>query len=218
MPIHSNFYNNCGCIVNYADGINSITQQFISDMATTGVYYTPQQQIALDNLIVSLLGSDEIVYVTSLPAIGETGILYVLNNKQIYFWDGFVFQYAISQNDFTNAYKTKVDGAILSINSLLPDGSGNIVITKSDIGLGNVDNTSDVNKPISNDAQTELNLKEDLVNKVTSLTVVNNTTYGTSLAVKSYIDSIVTGLWDDRGNYNASVNTFPSTGGSGTSD
>lgn len=34
---------------------------------------------------------------------------------------------------------------------------------------------------------------------------------------KSYADSLVIGLIDDRGNYNASSNTFPTTGGSGTS-
>ncbi|MEG1353717.1 MAG: pyocin knob domain-containing protein [Malacoplasma sp.] len=36
---------------------------------------------------------------------------------------------------------------------------GNISLSKSDIGLGNVDNTSDINKPISNLVQTELNKK-----------------------------------------------------------
>lgn len=33
----------------------------------------------------------------------------------------------------------------------------------------------------------------------------------------SYVDSLVVGLWDDRGSYDASTNAFPSTGGSGTS-
>ncbi len=33
---------------------------------------------------------------------------------------------------------------------------------------------------------------------------------------KAYADSIVVGLWDDRGNYNASTNLFPATGGSGS--
>lgn len=33
---------------------------------------------------------------------------------------------------------------------------------------------------------------------------------------KSYADSLVVGLVDDRGNYNASGNTFPASGGSGT--
>lgn len=38
-----------------------------------------------------------------------------------------------------------------------------IPITKADIGLGNVDNTSDANKPISTATQTALNSKADLV-------------------------------------------------------
>ena len=33
---------------------------------------------------------------------------------------------------------------------------------------------------------------------------------------KSYADGLVVGLWDDRGNFDASSNTWPSTGGSGT--
>lgn len=33
---------------------------------------------------------------------------------------------------------------------------------------------------------------------------------------KDYADSLVVGLWDDRGNYDASVNAYPSSGGSGT--
>lgn len=35
-------------------------------------------------------------------------------------------------------------------------------------------------------------------------------------ATKGYADSLVIGLLDDRGNYDASVNTFPASGGSGT--
>lgn len=33
---------------------------------------------------------------------------------------------------------------------------------------------------------------------------------------KAYADTLVVGLLDDRGNYDASVNTFPASGGSGT--
>ena len=35
-------------------------------------------------------------------------------------------------------------------------------------------------------------------------------------ATKQYVDNAVLGLLDDRGSYNASVNTFPASGGSGT--
>ena len=56
---------------------------------------------------------------------------------------------------------------------------------------------------------------EDVANKATDFTTVNNTLYTTVQAVKNYIDAAVVGLFDDRGNYDASVNTFPASGGSG---
>lgn len=40
-------------------------------------------------------------------------------------------------------------------------GAGNIDLTKSDVGLSNVDNTSDLNKPISTATQIALNAKQD---------------------------------------------------------
>ena len=55
--------------------------------------------------------------------------------------------------------------------------------TKSDVGLGNVDNTSDLNKPISTATQTALDLKENLANKATDLSSPNNNKYPTTLAV-----------------------------------
>jgi hypothetical protein len=58
---------------------------------------------------------------------------------------------------------------------------------------------------------------ENSANKVTDFTTVNNTLYPTVQAVKTYADSLVAGLLDDRGSYNASTNLFPTTGGSGTS-
>lgn len=39
-------------------------------------------------------------------------------------------------------------------------GAGNIDLNKSDVGLGNVDNTSDLNKPVSTATQTALDLKQ----------------------------------------------------------
>lgn len=42
---------------------------------------------------------------------------------------------------------------------------GAVSITKSDVGLANVDNTSDVNKPVSTATSTALGLKEDTANK-----------------------------------------------------
>jgi hypothetical protein len=57
---------------------------------------------------------------------------------------------------------------------------------------------------------------EAVANKSTTTTLgTSDTLYPTQNAVKTYVDTAVTGLIDDRGNYDASGNAWPSTGGSG---
>jgi hypothetical protein len=72
---------------------------------------------------------------------------------------------------------------------------GAIVLTKADVALSLVDNTADASKPVSADQA-----------------AANTATLNSA---KSYANSLVVGLWDDRGNYNASGGTYPATGGSG---
>ena len=52
-------------------------------------------------------------------------------------------------------------------------GSGNIDLTKSDVGLENVDNTSDASKPISTATQTALNAKQATLVSGTNIKTVN---------------------------------------------
>lgn len=47
--------------------------------------------------------------------------------------------------------------------------SANVTLVKGDVGLGNVDNTSDANKPVSTAAQTALNGKVNALNGVSGL-------------------------------------------------
>lgn len=111
------------------------------------------------------------------------------------------------------ALDSSTAGAIAS------DGAGWIKKTyaqfKTALGLGNVDNTSDANKPVSTAQQTALDLKENLANKATDFSTVNNTLYPTVQAVNTAITTAVTGLLDYRGTFDASSNLFPATGGSG---
>lgn len=59
---------------------------------------------------------------------------------------------------------------------------------------------------------------EVATNKSTDGTFAANSDilYPSQKAAKTYADGLVVGLLDDRGNYDASVNTFPASGGSGT--
>ncbi len=58
---------------------------------------------------------------------------------------------------------------------------------------------------------------ENVANKSTTTALgTSDTLYPTQNAVKTYVDGLVAGLLDYRGAYDASVNTFPASGGSGT--
>lgn len=94
----------------------------------------------------------------------------------------------LSTNDFTTALKTKLEGIasgaqVNTVTGVKGDAetayrTGNVNITKTNIGLGNVDNTSDASKPVSTaqataiadakkagtDAQTNLNVHKSATN------------------------------------------------------
>lgn len=93
-------------------------------------------------------------------------------------------------NDTDIATKAKVDAKqdkVLANGILQGDGAGTISaaetqevelveLTKADVGLGNVDNTSDANKPISTATQTALNGKQDAITGGASTITSSNLT------------------------------------------
>ncbi|MES2004346.1 MAG: hypothetical protein V4450_07480 [Bacteroidota bacterium] len=111
--------------------------------------------------------------------------------------------------------------------------SSNVVVSASDITTGTLPDaqlSSNIvtltgtqtltNKTISQSQVTslvsDLSAREVLTNKATDFSTVNNTLYPSVAAVKAYADALVVGLLNDRGNYNASGNVYPSSGGSGS--
>lgn len=80
------------------------------------------------------------------PVIGETGKIYVaLDTNKAYRWSGSTYVYITS-------------GAVDSVAGK----TGVVTLVKADVGLANVDNTSDINKPISTATQNALDLKANL--------------------------------------------------------
>lgn len=84
----------------------------------------------------------------SLPSSAQRGALAVTADT------GGVYTF----NGTTWVLQTGGGGGVTSVNGQ----TGVVVLTKNDIGLGQVDNTSDLNKPISNATQTALNTKASL--------------------------------------------------------
>ena len=80
----------------------------------------------------------------NFPVTGEVGKIYVaLDTNKTYRWSGSSYIYITS-------------GAVDSVAGK----TGVVTLVKSDVGLGNVDNTSDANKPISTATATALSGKE----------------------------------------------------------
>ena len=111
----------------------------------------------------------------AFPTTGETGKVYIAEDTgYMYRWGGasgyiqLTDQTAIwgqisgtlaDQTDLNNALEAKATASDLTshVNSTSNPHS----VTKAQVGLGNVDNTSDANKPISTATQDALNLKAD---------------------------------------------------------
>ena len=91
----------------------------------------------------------------ALPVTGETGKIYVaLDTNKTYRWSGSAYIYITS-------------GAVDSVAGK----TGVVTLTAADVGLGNVTNTSDANKPVSTATQTALDLKAPLASPTFTGTV-----------------------------------------------
>ena len=112
----------------------------------------------------------------------------------------------LSTEDYTTAEKTKLSGiesgAQVNTVSSVAGKTGVVSLVKADVDLGNVDNTSDANKPVSTATQTALNLKANLDSPTltgtplapTASTSTNTTQIATTAFVQAQkVDTVLTG-------------------------
>lgn len=112
-----------------------------------------------------------------------------------------------SNANYDTEWRDEQAALVRSVNGKV----GDVVITKSDVGLANVDNTSDANKPISTATQTALNTKANdsaVVHKTGNESisgiktfadspVVPTPTTATQAANKQYVDDAISGIPDE---------------------
>ncbi len=118
---------------------------------------------------------------SALPITGDLTTLYVINDTSLmYRWSGSAYTQinssaVVAWGQITGTLSGQTDlQTALNLKAPLasPTFTGTVSgITKSMVGLSNVDNTSDVNKPISTATQTALNLKADINNPTFTGTV-----------------------------------------------
>jgi hypothetical protein len=118
----------------------------------------------------------EFANLASFPATGESGKIYIaIDTNLTYRWGGSSYVVMSSSLALGETSSTAYRGDRGKIAYDHSQATGNPHgTTKSDIGLGNVENTSDLNKPISTATQAALNNKQDkLTNPITGTGTTN---------------------------------------------
>lgn len=158
-----------------------------------------------DGIINTIAKSDlievlEFDSAVSMPITGVSGKIYVTkDNNKIYRWNGTIYQ-ELAVTDIT--YQS-----VINALTFTPENVANKATTLT---------ASSTLYPNNDAVIAGLATKEDKANKVTSIgSPANDTNYPSELAVKTYADNLVVGMLNDRGTWDASVNVFPATGGSG---
>jgi hypothetical protein len=122
----------------------------------------------------------EYANLAAFPVTGETSKIYVAKDtNKTYRWSGSVYVEISASPGSTDDvvegsvnlyYKDERAAAAAPVQSVAGK-TGVVTLGKSDVGLGNVDNTSDLNKPISTAAQSALDLKAPINNPTFTGTV-----------------------------------------------
>lgn len=161
--------------------LNSKVQQFINSKGApnglaslneSGIIPSAQLPSYVDDVI-------EVDTFSNLPGTGESGKIYIVQDTNLtYRWSGTDYveiskSLALGETSSTaypgdkgkattdklNKTSDKIDAVQTNLETHINNKSNPHEVTKDQVGLGNVDNTSDANKPISNATQTALNGK-----------------------------------------------------------
>jgi hypothetical protein len=132
---------------------------------------------------------------SSTTTLGVSDVLFPTQNAVKTYVDAAVAGVSITDGSITDAKiisvaATKLTGVVAVANG--GTGASTIAGAKTNLAINNVDNTSDINKPISTLTQAALDLKENAVNKSSTTTLgVSDVLFPTQNAVKTYVDAAV---------------------------
>ena len=141
--------------------------------------------------------------IASFPATGDAKTIYVAEDtNKLYRWDGSTYveiSAAVAttwgniggtlsnQTDLNTALGNKENTITAGTTSQYFRGDKTFqTLDKTAVGLSNVDNTSDVNKPISSATQTALNAKQNTLSLTTTGSSGSSTLVGATLNVPTY--------------------------------
>ncbi len=132
---------------------------------------------------------------STTTTLGTSDILFPTQKAVKTYVDAAIATTAIADGSITDAKIVSVSAS--KITGVVPvanggTGASTVAAAKTNLALNNVDNTTDVNKPISTLTQTALNTKENTANKSAITTLgTSDILFPTQKAVKTYVDAAI---------------------------
>jgi hypothetical protein len=132
---------------------------------------------------------------SATTTLGTSDILFPTQNAVKTYVDAAIATTAIADGSITDAKIVSVSAS--KITGVLPvanggTGGSTVAAAKTSLALNNVDNTTDLNKPISTLTQAALNNKENTANKSATTTLgTSDILFPTQNAVKTYVDAAI---------------------------
>jgi hypothetical protein len=132
---------------------------------------------------------------SATTTLGTSDILFPTQNAVKTYVDAAVASTAVSDGSITDVKIVSV--SVSKLTGVVPvanggTGASTVAAAKTNLALNNVDNTSDLNKPISTLTQAALDLKENIANKSATTTLgTSDILFPTQNAVKTYVDAAI---------------------------
>ncbi len=171
LPADTSIGNVSAAEISYLNNVTSAIQTQLDGKLATSVASTTYA--ALDG--ATFTGTVSLTANTSIGSVDSTELGYL--------------------NGLTSSVQTQLDSKAPTAD---PTFTGTVSgVTKAHVGLGNVDNTSDANKPVSTATQTALDLKADLAGPTFSgnVSLPSTTTIGNVSATElSYVDGVTSAI------------------------
>lgn len=160
----------------YIEGIQSIYSQWTTTDEYIGYYIdyssTKVEVTSINKDSLGIIPGTTIPYTKSIPTTRYTyqGVWEIDGTS------GWQYQWVISSSSFTKAQLDALNSTITrdkvdSYDAHISNKNNPHQVTKSQVGLSNVDNTSDLDKPISTATQNALNGKVDKTTEIAGLQI-----------------------------------------------
>jgi hypothetical protein len=188
-----------GLTINAENGVADSTTDNLSEGSTNKYFTDERAQDAIGNSLGSGLSYNDTTGAVSVDTTTIQARVLNVSDTEIGYLNGVTSDIQTQINEKLTSGTAALTYAPINSPTFTGTVSG---ITKTTVGLANVDNTSDASKPVSTATQTELNLKANLAGPTFTGTVVlpSTTSVGNVSATElGYLDGVTSAIQTQLG-------------------